>query len=459
MTGEIRASLTDTQPTDLASTFRPYQTDSVEEVMDIDESLPQESNDILHLRYRELQQVHEAQNQAMQEVSTAKEALEQQLTATRREFEQLQNLNTTLQADLVGCAQLQAQNSAFQTQISTLKAENLKFQTGLEDCLSSNNRDKQSRVDQIVELEHGKKKLQDIVAKLSASCDDAVDKTKAAEEREQAALIKVRHYKQLATDLQEQIDQQLLAIEEAPSPRRMDDGPLALSNAFARNPGEVGNMIADVDSHSRWTGSNTSHILFLAIANVDNGIPKGFECEISRSEDEASQTIASLLNAMTQRFDNVKAWDTFGKAVVTSSTTYVFQVLSSGTVFLGPDAVFDTFLDNRANEVVVRAPRKIKQIKRVAKARPEADKNYRSIVRYESNSENEIYESAADENPSPRQRKMPPPQLAISSVPETTTSSSRLLEEPFQATTRSGDLSDSESDESLSFRRRSVRLG
>lgn len=403
------------------------------------------SNDTMHLRYKTLQQDHEAQNQAIQEALTAKAALTQQLTTMRAECEQLQLHNSTLQAKLKGCEQFQAQNS-------TLQAK-------LEECLNSSKRDTQARVEKIVNLEHEKTKYQEIALKATSSWEAAVDKVKEAESREAAALVEGRRYKQLAEDLNAQIDQQLLSIEESPLPQQMDYGPLTLSNASARNPGEVANMIADVNSHSIWMGSNTSHILFVAIANVNNGRPKGFECEISKIEDEASQTIVSLLDAMKQHFDDVKAWDTFGKTVLTSSIAYVFEVLSSGTVFLGPDVVFQTFLDTRANEFVSRPLRKIKQVKRVrdAKASPNNNKNYKEIVRYESSSESEVYESAADENSSAR-RKIPP-KLVAESVPETTVDSSGLLGDPFQATTRPGDLSDSESDrndENSSFRQRRV---
>jgi hypothetical protein len=47
-------------------------------------------------------------------------------------------------------------------------------------------------------------------------------------------------------------------------------------------------MISDVTTHLRWMGSNNPYILFVATANVDNGAPKGFECVISKSADEAS---------------------------------------------------------------------------------------------------------------------------------------------------------------------------
>ena len=395
--------------------------------MDVDEPFSSQFDDMLHLRYKELQQIRETQDQVLQQVSTAKSALEQQLAATRRELEQLQSYHTAVQNEHARCAHLQAQNSALQSQISTLQAENSEKQSRLEASLNSRDRDTQSRVEKIVELEHSKKELHDQIATLISACEGAADKTKAAQEREQSALAEVHYYKREAAGLQAQIDQQMLAIEEAPTPQQTGNGSLAIP----RNPVEVASIMSDVTTHLRWIGSNIPYILFVAIANVDNGVPKGFECVISKSADEASQTIASLLGAIAQRFNDVKAWDTRGKAVLTSSTSYIFEVLSSGTVFLGPKAVFDTFLDSGANEVVLAAPRKIKQIKRVARTRPEGDKNYRAVVRYESNSENEIYESAADEVSSSRRRKAPPPQRTTKSTPDTTTQSLRPIEEFF----------------------------
>ncbi|KAF3031540.1 hypothetical protein E8E11_003074 [Didymella keratinophila] len=442
------------QPTDIGSLVRPRRTDAVEEAMDVDEPFSPEFDDMLHLRYKELQQAHETQDQAFQQMSTAKSALEQQLAATRKNLEQLRSHHTTIQDEHARCVDLQAQNSALQTQISTLQAESSEKQTRLEASLNSRDRDTQVRVQKIVELEHSKKELHDQIATLISACEGAAENTKAAEKREQSALAEVRYYKREAEDLQAQINQQMLAIEEAPIPQEMGNGSLAIP----RNPVEVVNMMSDVTTHSWWMGSNIPYILFVAIANVDNGVPKGFECVISKSADEASETIAALLGAIGQRFSDVKAWDARGKAVLTSSISYVFEVLSSGTVFLGPKAVFDTFLDSGANEAVLAAPRKIKQIKRVARSRPEGDKNYRAVVRYESNSENEIYESAADEV-SFRQRKVPPPQLTIESTPDMTTQNARIIEEAVQ--TRPGDLSDSESyqsNESSSFLQRSARF-
>ena len=64
--------------------------------MDVDEPFSPEFDDRLRIRYKELQQVRETQDQVLQQVSTAKSALEQQLAATRRELEQLQSYHTAV---------------------------------------------------------------------------------------------------------------------------------------------------------------------------------------------------------------------------------------------------------------------------------------------------------------------------------------------------------------------------
>jgi hypothetical protein len=69
-----------------------------------------------------------------------------------------------------------------------------------------------------VGLEHSKKELHNQIAALISACESAADKTKTAQEREQSALAEARHYKLEAADLQAQINQQMLAIEEAPAP-------------------------------------------------------------------------------------------------------------------------------------------------------------------------------------------------------------------------------------------------
>ncbi|KAF3032315.1 hypothetical protein E8E12_001057 [Didymella heteroderae] len=212
------------QPTDIGSLVKSRRTDAVEEAMDVDEPFSPEFDDMLPLRYKELQQVRETQDQVLQQVSTAKSALEQQLAATRRELEQLQSHHIAVQNEHAICAHLQAQNSALQSQISTLQAESSEKQSRLEASLNSRDRDTQSRVEKIVELEHSKKELHDQIATLISACEGAADKTKAAQEREQSALAEVHYYKREAAGLQAQIDQQMLAIEEAPTPQQTGNG-------------------------------------------------------------------------------------------------------------------------------------------------------------------------------------------------------------------------------------------
>ena len=399
--------------------------------MEIDSSESEEDthtlNNTVQHHHEMLQHDYEAQKLTLQEALGCKATLNQNLETIRRE-----------------CEQLKTQKSNLQDQ--------------LEECRKSNDKNLQTRVDKIVQLEYDNKKYREMALKATTSWDDAVNMMKEAERQRRFALEELNHYKGLALDLQKQIDQQCLPVSGPPLLQQSETDSPSMSNALAKNLGDLASMVSDTGSHSTWTSLNTSHIIFIAVSNASNGRPKGFECEISKEEAEASHTLESILDMAKQHFSDLIAWDTVGKVVSTSSMVYLFEVLSSGTVFVGPDLVFQTFLDKRANEIGSQVPRKIKQMKRIrdARAHPTDPKNYKEVVRFESSSDSEVYESAADEDQSDRHRKVPSQSMALN-IPD---SASRPREDPFRAVLRPGDGSDSESDKSAdinaSFRQKRV---
>lgn len=375
------------------------------------------------------------------------EILENDLKVQHQNLQETMKVNAAILHDLKmvqeECEQLKIQRSTLQEQLN--KGLNL------------NSQRLDERANKIINLEYDNKTYQEKLLKITEALQDAVKKTEEAEEREKAVRDENNHYKERANDLQEQLNQQRRLTSEPPLLEHNEVEVLPISNALTNSPDYFAGMVSDTESHSTWTGSNTSYIVFFAVSNASNGWPKGFEFAISEDEEQASKALDSILHTARKDPTNLMAWNTLGKVVSTSPAPYLFQVLRSGTVFLGPDVVFQTFLDKRANEIGLKVPRQIRRIKRVKDptAQREAPKNFKEIIRYESSSES-MYESAADEEPSVRQRKVPLKSLAMTS-PDAEVG---VREASLFATTRPGDPSDdSGSDmnkEDTSFRQKRV---
>ncbi|KZM26577.1 hypothetical protein ST47_g2216 [Ascochyta rabiei] len=408
------------EPADVGSVIRSYKLHETEDDMDTDSSGNQDDDrasiNTIHQRYKTLQNDYEAQSRTIQDAIGFQKTLQQELGTIRTEREQLKVQNSSLQGQLYALRQELETN---RTESKQLEVQNSSLQEQLDTCLASSSTASQARIDKIVDLEYKHSKSQEMLAQAIGSWEDAVQRIKAAEGREAAALAEKDRYQMKALELKERVEQLSLPTSEPLLLTQSDTPQSTISNALTRNPSDLASMVRDLSSHYTWTGSNSNNIVFVAVSNADDGRPRGFECEISNDEIE------------------VRAWDTRGKAISVSSTAYLFEALITNTVFFGPDLVFQKFLDERANEIRSPLPRKIRNVKRTRDpmAPPEDPKNYKTIV-----------------------RKVPSQLSAINN----SNNPLRLAEKPFHAGSRPDGTSDSESnqstDENVSFRQRRVIL-
>ena len=387
-------------------------------------------------------------------------------TALRRLYETLQCeydvQHRALEDALRSKAHLQQEIDTMQAVYEQTKLEKSKLKEQLDTCCQSVDKELKNRNEKFLQMEVSNKNYQETANAAANDRKAALEQMQAALEREKAAVMEVDHYKRLASGLQEQVKKLCVPTSELQLLQQSNVDLHTVSNALTGNSNDLAQMVTDVASHSTWTGSNSSNIIFVAVSNAKDGRPRGFECEVARDKSQGVQTIESVLNLTKTCWNDLSAWDSRGKILPISTTSYLFEVLMTDTLFIGPDLVFQIFLDKRANEMGWGKVRKVKTIKRVKdkNADQNADKNYRTVQHFESSED----ESTSEDDARLRQRKVAGQLPAIEAPGEAETQvegfqgSTELLgvttKEPFIV----GDSSEGEShkDGNSSFRTKTI---
>jgi hypothetical protein len=177
----------------------------------------------------------------------------------------------TLQGVLESRANLPQEVETTRTEREQLKLKTLSLQEQLDACLDSTAKDTQVRVGKIVNLKYETKRYQVKVIQTANLLQDA-------SEREITALAEKDRYKKLALDLQGQLDQLYLPTSEPLLLQQSDTDLPTTSKALTRNLGDLASMTTDLRSHSTWTSSNSSDIIFIAVSRAVDGCARGFKC-------------------------------------------------------------------------------------------------------------------------------------------------------------------------------------
>jgi hypothetical protein len=324
-------------------------------------------------RYRTLERDYRHQCHALQEAVESKTTLQHELEATREK-----------------CGHVISEKSMLQEKLDSI--------------IDSTNKETQRRVEKIVQLEYDNKRYQEMTMRATNSWSDTAKQMEAVANREKHALTKISQYEELISDLRGQIEKLSEPIDEQLILRKNNTVLSTTANALTKSPNDLASMVNDLSSHSTWANSNAKNIIFIAVSSTEDGRPRGFECEIAEDRTEGLRTVEYILELAKHCLDDIRAWDTHGKALTIASISYIFEVAMENTVFVGSDSVFQTFLDKRANENVWKVPRKIKSVKRIKVkiAGPGSEKDFKEVIEWEGYSGSDENEDASF-----RQRKIP----------------------------------------------------